>query len=355
MLIKNFDFLIESYKNKSNIEILQNSILNDTISHAYLFSGNNIDYLTEIAFNFSASVNCTKKGCGKCRICRNTLKGIFENMIIIESDGPSITIDKVLELHHFMNRSAYSAGKKICIIKEAELLNDTAANSLLKILEEPPDRNSVFILLAESISKVIPTISSRCMVFEWDFKDSAGIKINIDILRLNKIISEGIKDIILPQNKFDKAIDLSIQITDFFKSEFSDDNDLIKDKVIKLKEIGATTGEVKKYEESLKLMSKKKKNKYYYLGMNLVFDIITAWLTDLASVKSGAMADVINYPENYNFIKENAGNLDFEDLLGLIDIVEKNRSYLNYSIYDEIALDNIFLRLKKLVTKEVFV
>jgi len=281
MLVDELNFISDSLKNRSNIKVLNNSITSGNISHAYLFSGNSIDFLTHLAYSFAASVNCEKKGCGKCRICENTRKGIFENMIVVEAEGPILTKDKITELQHFMSISSYSAGRKICIIKEAELMNDVSANSLLKILEEPPDQNSVFILLTEEPASILPTISSRCIIFDWDFIDPDGTKIFMDKAALYTILDEGIKSMLKSDSSYDIPLDLSISIIDFFREQLPNEDSFRKEQVSRLKDVGATSAEAKKFEVTLKSISKKKENKYYFLGINLVFDIITTWMKNI--------------------------------------------------------------------------
>jgi hypothetical protein len=350
MMMNKLDYLAESPKNKSNLKVLNNAVAWRSISHAYLFSGSNTDLLADLALKFAASVNCENNGCTTCRICLNTLKGIYENLLIIEAEGPFITIDKIRQIQHFMTRSAHNRGRKICIIKEAELMNETSANSLLKILEEPPDIDSMFILLAQSQSFLLPTISSRCIVFEWDFKDCGNpFSGTNDTSKeyLFDLIDAGIKEILMPGSSYSSAIDQSLKISDFFKQQLSLREDDNSQQIEKLKNAGATSAELKKFEDTLKSAARRRKNKYYNLGMQFVFDIITAWLSDIVSVIVGAGPDALNYPANFDFIKTNAVSIKTERLMDIIEVVEKNRSYLRYSIYDEIAMDNIFLKLRK--------
>jgi len=84
------------------------------------------------------------------------------------------------------------------------------------------------------------------------------------------------------------------------------------------------------------------------LGINRVFDIITAWLEDILSVKSGADLTVLNYSLNYEIIVKNVKFVKIEKIFKLLEIIENNRNYLKYSIYPELALDNIFLQMQNL-------
>jgi len=305
-----------------------------------------MELLTGLALNFAASINCEKNGCGKCRICSNTIKGLYENLMIVEAGGNFITMDKVAEIQRFMSISSYSSGYKICIIKEADLMNRTAANRMLKILEDPPDDRSIFILLTEAIYGLLPTITSRCIIFEWDFSGPDELKLNVDPGSLNEMVTGGIKKILDDCGNYRTSLDLSVKILDFLKENISDDSDSIEQQLMDFRNTGATTAEVKKFESNLRVRSKRKRDKYFNLGINLVFDIITAWLEDMLVVKLGVDGKSLNFPADYDFIHEHRDFLDDRRIYVLLKDIEKNRSYLKFSIYHELALDNIFLQLQ---------
>jgi DNA polymerase-3 subunit delta' len=364
MLLDNTAFLVENRRNKSNLKILKSSLETGNVSHAYFFNGSNMELLDRLAFFFAASINCELKGCGNCRICENTIKGLYPNLIVIEPDGNVLTIDKIIQLQKFMGITSYSKGKKVCIIKEAELMNREASNRLLKTLEDPPDSESIFILLSEDLQAVLPTIVSRCIVFEWDFLQTDDIDLNMDVKTLQEIVDKGIKEIInslsffkynsgnagnkkTPEN-LNVSLKLSLEILDFLKNKLSSGDEEIKTDTQKFKSTGASAAELKKIEEGLRAKNRRKQNKYYNLGINRVFDIITAWLEDILSVKSGADLTVLNYSLNYEIIVKNVKFVKIEKIFKLLEIIENNRNYLKYSIYPELALDNIFLQMQNL-------
>ncbi|MBM3706949.1 MAG: hypothetical protein FJW69_01200 [Actinobacteria bacterium] len=381
MILDNTGYFVENRRNSSNLKILKASLETGNLSHAYFFNGSNIELLEKLALCFAASINCELKGCGDCRICKNTVKGFYQNLIVIEPEGNILTIDKIIQLQRFMGISSYLPGKKICIIKEADLMNREASNRLLKTLEDPPDNESIFILLSEDIKAVLPTIVSRCIVFEWDFLQGSEINLNIDMKPLKEIVDNGIKDIIEHLsvfkcdeenagsirrigncatyegfngyvkrigNNFNAVLKISIDILDFLKNSLSNDDEYIKTEVQKLKSAGASAAELKKFEESLRAKNRRKKNKYYSLGINKVFDIITAWLEDIVSIKSGADMSVLNYSSNYDLINRNVKFVKIEKVFKLLETIENNRGYLKYSIYTELSLDNIFLQMLNL-------
>jgi len=368
MLLESIDFLQKNNRNTANLKILRQSLETGNLSHAYLFCGNNIEYLSKLALFFSSSVNCGQNGCGTCNICINTLKEIYSNLLVIEADGIILTKEKVVELQKFASMSAHTAGKKICIVKEVELMNKEASNRFLKTLEDPPDANSIFILLSEDLTGILPTIVSRCSVFEWDFiyKSGDGREIGSSLVAnklddgIRKILSQYTRGTSLKGNEVivseDSAIPgnpafilmLSMDLIDILKQESLNRDTDSQELISRIKSTGATAGEIKKIEEKIKIKNKRIADKYYNLGINNVFDIISTWLEDIIAVRLGASREVLNNGENYSIISQTAVNLKIEKAFKLLEDIENTRNYLKYSIYSELALDNILLKLQEL-------
>ena len=349
MLLDSIDFLQKNNRNTANLKILRQSLETGNLSHAYLFCGSSIEHLSKLALFFASSANCEQNGCGTCNICSNTLKEIYPNLLVIEADGVILTKEKVIELQKFASMSAHSMGKKICIVKEVELMNKEASNRFLKTLEDPPDANSIFILLSEDLSGILPTIVSRCSVFEWDFIYGSDDDGKIDNSLVANKLDDGIRKILSANhNNPVFVLTLSMDLIDDLKqASLTRDNDS-QELISKIKSTGATAGEIKKIEEKIKAKNKRKADKYYNLGINNVFDIISAWLEDIIAVRLGASREVLNNGENYSIIKETAVDLKIEKAFKLLEDIENTRNYLKYSIYTELALDNILLKLQGL-------
>lgn len=349
MLLDSIDFLQKNNRNTTNLKILRQSLETGNLSHAYLFCGSSIEELSKLALFFASSANCEQNGCGTCNICSNTLKEIYSNLLVIEADGIILTKEKVVELQKFASMSAHSMGKKICIVKEVELMNKEASNRFLKTLEDPPDANSIFILLSEDLSGILPTIVSRCSVFEWDFIYESGDDGKIDNSLVANKLDDGIRKI-LSANHINPVfvLALSMDLIDILKQASLTKEIDWQELISKIKSMGATAGEIKKTEEKIKAKNKRKADKYYNLGINNVFDIISAWLEDIIAVRLGASREVLNNGENYSIIKETAVDLKIEKAFKLLEDIENTRNYLKYSIYTELALDNILLKLQGL-------
>lgn len=128
------------------IKVLEASIKNGTVSHAYLFAGSRGTGKTSVA-----------------RIFARALKSSPED--IYEMDAASNRgIDEVRALREAVHTLPYSSPYKVYIIDEAHMLTREAWNALLKTLEEPP-KHVIFIFATTELDKVIETVVSRCQVF----------------------------------------------------------------------------------------------------------------------------------------------------------------------------------------------
>ncbi len=151
------------------VQTLTNSIKGNSISHAYLFSGPRGSGKTTIARIFAKAVNCENpdgfEPCNKCSSCLEITAG--KSMDLVEVDAASHTgVDDIRELIEGIKFSPVKARYKIFIIDECHQLSKSAANALLKTLEEPP-AHAVFLLATTEAHKMIATIVSRCQRFDF--------------------------------------------------------------------------------------------------------------------------------------------------------------------------------------------
>lgn len=178
---------MELTKTKKRYYDLINNIVNfNKISHAYMIEVNNYDTDFRCVLDFVKLILCSKtpknlnnESCTDCNICNQVDNNIYIDLKIIEADGNAIKKKQLLELQEEYQNKSLLGNKRIYIIKEAEKLNDSSANTILKFLEEPED-DIIAILVTTNRYKVIETILSRCQILSvQDNDNSYGITDNI--------------------------------------------------------------------------------------------------------------------------------------------------------------------------------
>ncbi len=156
------------------IDTLVNLYHNDKLSHVYLIETNSISQATNDILNLSKKINCENEyeiNCHKCNLCNLINQNFLPSLIIIEPDGNNIKKEQVIDLKKRFSYKALYTKNNIYILKEADKLNLTAANTMLKFIEEPGE-NIYGFLLTRNINNVIPTIKSRCELLSLQYEDN---------------------------------------------------------------------------------------------------------------------------------------------------------------------------------------
>ena len=151
-------------------KILVNSIKNNKISHAYLFSGPRGIGKTSMAKIFAKAINCDNfdKNNDACDKCDSCIEANNNSVDIIEIDAASNNgVDQIRDLKNKISIVPSNLKYKVYIIDEVHMLTNSAFNALLKTLEEPPSY-VVFILATTAFYEVPETIVSRCQCFSFN-------------------------------------------------------------------------------------------------------------------------------------------------------------------------------------------
>ncbi|HBO89025.1 MAG TPA: DNA polymerase III subunit delta' [Streptococcus sp.] len=138
------------------------------LAHAYLFSGDFASF--EMALFLSQALFCQEKvgvhPCGKCRSCRLIESNDFSDVTIVAPQGNFIKTDTIRQLVKNFSQSGFESSQQVFIIRDAEKMHVNAANSLLKVIEEPQSTIHIFLLTNQE-EAVFPTIKSRTQIISF--------------------------------------------------------------------------------------------------------------------------------------------------------------------------------------------
>jgi DNA polymerase-3 subunit delta' len=152
------------------VELLGEHVAKGKLRHAYLFTGPQGVGRRTLALRLAQAINCPQppapgEPCRACRTCTQIERMQHPDLSIVQADtqGGTLKVEQVRELQRSLALTPYSARYRVAILLRFEEAHPSAANALLKTLEEPPPQ-VVLIVTAESAEALLPTIVSRCEV-----------------------------------------------------------------------------------------------------------------------------------------------------------------------------------------------
>jgi DNA polymerase-3 subunit delta' len=167
------------------INLLKVQVANNTSRHAYLFTGPKGVGRRTMAIRFAQTINCANppspgEPCFVCRTCTLIERMQHPDLSIVQSEreGRTLKVSQVRELQHEVSLTPYEARYRVAILLRFEEASISAANALLKTLEEPPPQ-VIIILTTESSERLLPTIVSRCEVLRLRPLSVADIRLGL--------------------------------------------------------------------------------------------------------------------------------------------------------------------------------
>jgi DNA polymerase-3 subunit delta' len=150
------------------IEILQGAVAasrtdeeSQEMTHAWVFTGPPGSGRSSAAVAFAQALICHNNGCGTCSDCNSAKTSGHPDVEIIRTEVLSIKVEEVRELLTRVAWAPSMGGWRVVVMEDADRLTESAANALLKAIEEPGTR-TVWLLCAPTLHDVLPTIRSRC-------------------------------------------------------------------------------------------------------------------------------------------------------------------------------------------------
>ena len=190
------------YDSKQINDIIDNLVLSERISHAYLIEINDCEQDFNNVVNFVKLLFCKNKktvkdlNCMQCNICSLVDTNNYPDFRIIEPEGREIKKRQIMDLQTEFSNKSLLGNKRIYLIKFAENLNESASNTLLKFLEEP-ENDIIAFLITTNKFKVLDTLVSRCQFLS--FRGFNKFELEQEDIEFLKILLNG-KELFLKYN-----------------------------------------------------------------------------------------------------------------------------------------------------------
>jgi DNA polymerase-3 subunit delta' len=325
------------------LSLLDCNLKSDTTAHAYLLVGPRHVGKGTLAINLAQALNCggPELPCGQCPSCQRILEGKHADVTSIDLDSRTeIGIDDIRALQRLANLPPYEGKCKVFIIDDAEYLSTEAANSLLKILEEPPQR-VVWLLLAAEEEHLLPTIISRCQRLE-----------------LKPLASERIQEMLVNVHAVDadKAKLLSRLCHGCIGWAMSAlaNGDILEQRSQRIDRLGSLlTSRSRSLEQRFayarELASQFSQNRR--AGAEII-DIWLDWWRDLMLTKAGCREAIINVDYG-TALEEQARELSLGEIEVFIASLCRLQEEISKNVNPRLALERLMLNLpiKKLATR----
>lgn len=318
------------------ITLLENSLLQDTLAHAYLFTGPRHVGKRTLAINLAQAVNCETdtRPCGQCTPCRRIAAGKhadIHEIDLLSPDKKEIGIDQVRDIQTAAYLPPYEGKHRVFIVEKTELLSLEAANCILKTLEEPLP-HVLLILLCSREKVLLPTILSRCQRLELRPLPTALLRDTLihkygmerDRAELHARLSGG-----CPGWAIRAMADATLM-------EERDERLTTLDGVI-------SSGVPERLKYAAELASRFSKER------DTVIEILSSWVhwwRDILMAKSGNDHLLMNI-DRRELVCHHASTLNMRQILDFIDHLQLTSRYLDQNANPRLTLELLMLRIPR--------
>ncbi|WP_342599624.1 DNA polymerase III subunit delta' [Psychrobacillus sp. FSL H8-0483] len=314
------------------IKQIQSIVLKSRIGHAYIIEGAKGTGKTKVMQFFVQLILCenpTKNvPCETCRSCKRLKSNNHLNLMQLEPDGQFIKRGQIDELIHEMSKTSIEQGRKIYVIHHADQLNASAANTLLKFLEEPQGEVTA-ILLTDRMHALIPTIRSRCQHLNLSAMPQSVLK--------QKLVDEGITEsmastVCRMTNQVEEAIFLAKD------EQFG----LARKSVLKLVEASGKSVQdalMCIHEDFAPLLKEKEQAEQ-------ALDLLLFAYRDIVAIKASPIA-VCTYPDMSYYWNQVALHTTYEQLSKQLEMILHAKQNLHKNMNRTLMMEQLMLNLQE--------
>ncbi len=305
----------------------QELIKKETLPHAIMLEGKVGVGKTTLGNALSSAILCETETGDACGICRSCLKMSHHNhpdFMIIEPEGTQIKNAQIELFQEFISIKPYDGYYKVVIIKDADKMNASSQNRILKTLEEPP-LHIVIIMLTTNSEALLPTVLSRCQIIKLN-----GLNQDIIFKYIQSNFDSNEADIIakLADGSIGKAIDYLT--SEGFKA-IQDHTEQILN-AIHMKEKA-------KLLEQLSYFNSEKEN------IQKILDYMILWYRDILLFKQAKAKHLLIHSKSLDIIKKLSRNLSLSKIIKNIEVIELTKRKLRQHGHFELTTEVMLIQL----------
>lgn len=324
------------YGHEHIIEHLKTAIVEDQISHAYIFYGEDESGKMMLAEAFAQNILCEtnkmdredRDTCNLCRSCLQVKSHNHPDMIYITHEKASIGVDDIrTQLNSDIMIKPYQSNRKVYIIDEAEKMTEGAQNALLKTIEEPPSY-AIILLLVNNITALLPTILSRCVQ-----------------LNLRPVAKDTIKGLLMSKyHTPDYLADISATFSSgnvgkAIQFATSEEFGQMKATVVSL---ASKIFELHAYE----IMDKIKELVDVKPKITDYLDLCIMWYRDVLIYKATENEKALLFKDEIRSIGQQARELSYERIEGIMKAIDQAKVRLKANVNFDIVMEMMLLTIK---------
>jgi DNA polymerase-3 subunit delta' len=308
-------------------QILLRAVRTGALPPAYLFVGPSGVGKRATALALAQALNCLTPGgdaCSSCTVCQRIEKRIHPDIHLLEPQGQAIKIDQIRHLQETLILQAYDARMKVAILDNATKLTVEAANALLKMLEEPPDR-TLFVLICQHLGGVPATVLSRAQVVRFGLLPHDQM---VDLLRRHLPSQANAEQLAaLSGGRPGKAFVLELSRVLETRSQALD---LL---------LQAQAGDASILFSSAEQWAKRKGDH------DLLFELLLSLARDLAIRQAGGQAQLLMHGDMSSVLTSLAAGLSITAIGELFEIVHATQLAITHNANPQLAFEVMLLKI----------